>query len=106
GLCEQHGALPLRPEVFRRLDRVDAVLIDPRALDIDALRIARITGAPEADLTVIWRWADAQLAAGLLRGGRNQLFGGCPGNGHGATELEVLVRHAHHPLAGAVVAEA
>jgi len=106
GLCEQHGALPLRPEVFRRLDRVDAVLIDPRALDIDALRIARITGAPEADLTVIWRWADAQLAAGLLRSGRNQLAGGWPGNGHGATELEVLVRHAHHPLAGAVVAEA
>nr|WP_235653699.1 HAD-IC family P-type ATPase [Mycolicibacter icosiumassiliensis] len=31
-LVEQHSALPLRPEGMRRLDRVDAVLIDPRLL--------------------------------------------------------------------------
>nr|WP_241178730.1 HAD-IC family P-type ATPase [Mycobacterium sp. P7213] len=31
-LVEQHAALPLRPEGVRRLDRVDAVLIDPRLL--------------------------------------------------------------------------
>ncbi|MGV0732060.1 cation-translocating P-type ATPase [Mycolicibacter sinensis] len=31
-LVEQHAALPLRPEGLRRLDRVDAVLIDPRVL--------------------------------------------------------------------------
>jgi magnesium-transporting ATPase (P-type) len=31
-LVEQHAALPLRPEGLRRLDRVDAVLIDPRLL--------------------------------------------------------------------------
>lgn len=31
-LVEQHSALPLRPEGVRRLDRVDAVLIDPRLL--------------------------------------------------------------------------
>lgn len=31
-LVEQHDALPLRPEGLRRLDRVDAVLIDPRLL--------------------------------------------------------------------------
>ncbi|WP_408066724.1 cation-translocating P-type ATPase [[Mycobacterium] crassicus] len=29
-LVEQHAALPLNPEGLRRLDRVDAVLIDPR----------------------------------------------------------------------------
>lgn len=31
-LVEQHAALPLRPDGLRRLDRVDAVLIDPRLL--------------------------------------------------------------------------
>ncbi|WP_372508935.1 cation-translocating P-type ATPase [Mycolicibacter terrae] len=31
-LVQQHGALPLRPDGLRRLDRVDAVLIDPRLL--------------------------------------------------------------------------
>lgn len=31
-LVEQHAALPLRPEGLRRLDRIDAVLIDPRVL--------------------------------------------------------------------------
>lgn len=31
-LVEQHSALPLRPEGVRRLDRIDAVLIDPRLL--------------------------------------------------------------------------
>lgn len=31
-LVEQHAALPLRPDGLRRLDQVDAVLIDPRLL--------------------------------------------------------------------------
>ncbi|MGV0624781.1 cation-translocating P-type ATPase [Mycolicibacter minnesotensis] len=31
-MVEQHEALPLHPEGLRRLDRVDAVLIDPRVL--------------------------------------------------------------------------
>ncbi|MCV7086768.1 cation-translocating P-type ATPase [Mycolicibacter hiberniae] len=31
-MVQQHAALPLRPDSLRRLDRVDAVLIDPRLL--------------------------------------------------------------------------
>lgn len=37
-LVEQHAALPLRPEGLRRLDRVDALLIDPRLLYRGAAR--------------------------------------------------------------------
>ena len=37
-LVEQHSALPLRPEGVRRLDRVDAVLIDPRLLSHGSAR--------------------------------------------------------------------
>lgn len=37
-LVDQHAALPLRPEGLRRLDRVDAVLIDPRVLSHGAVR--------------------------------------------------------------------
>lgn len=29
GLADQHAVLPLRPESLRRLDRVDAIVIDP-----------------------------------------------------------------------------
>ncbi|WP_240918894.1 metal transporter [Rhodococcus sp. 14C212] len=32
GLVDRHGVLPLRPEALRRLDRVDAVVIDPQVL--------------------------------------------------------------------------
>jgi magnesium-transporting ATPase (P-type) len=32
GLADEHGVVPLRPESLRRLDKVDAILIDPRAL--------------------------------------------------------------------------
>ena len=48
-------------EALRRLDRVDAVLIDPRALWGDDLRVSRIRGAPEADRAAIWQWAHGQL---------------------------------------------
>lgn len=37
-LVDQHAALPLRPEGLRRLDRVDAVLIDPRVLSHGSVR--------------------------------------------------------------------
>jgi cation-transporting P-type ATPase I len=50
-------AVVLRPEALRRLDRVDAVLIDPRALVVDELRVSRIRGAPEHDRVAVWQWA-------------------------------------------------
>ncbi|EUA68741.1 metal cation transporting p-type ATPase CtpH domain protein [Mycobacterium xenopi 4042] len=43
--------LPLRPEILRRLDRVDVLIIDPRVLCTDRLRVVRVRGADEDELS-------------------------------------------------------
>ena len=54
GLADRHHLLALWADALRRLDRVDAVLIDPRALSVDELWVSRIRGAPEHDRAAIW----------------------------------------------------
>jgi cation-transporting P-type ATPase I len=95
-LAARHGVLPLHPEALRRLDRVDTVLVDPRALCIDELRVSRIRGSPERDRAAIWDWARQQIDSGKLTTGW-----------HSAAHpsAEVLIRHVHHPLASATLAE-
>jgi H+-transporting ATPase len=106
GLSDAHGVLTLRPEALRRLDRVDAVLIDPSALAGNHLRVSRIRGAAERDRAAIWQWAQTHLEAGSLTSGWNRVGGPWAPNGDGRPAVQVLVRPAHHPLASAVVAEA
>lgn len=102
GLADRHGVLPLRPEVFRRLDRVDAVVLDPRALCCDELRVARIRDVPEHDRPMVWQWAQDQFDCGALQPGWQPVTRSLSGkDGYGA----VLVRFAHHPLASAVLGE-
>ncbi|MBV9512806.1 MAG: HAD-IC family P-type ATPase, partial [Mycobacteriaceae bacterium] len=105
-LSDDHQALVLRSEALRRLDRVDAVVIDPRALAGDHLRVSRIRGAAERDRAAIWQWATEQLEAGGLTAGWNAVGGPWATNGNGRSAAQVLVRHAHHPLASAVIGEA
>ncbi|MCW2689073.1 MAG: P-type ATPase, translocating, partial [Mycobacterium sp.] len=105
GLADQHGVLPLRPESLRRLDRVDAVLIDPRVLFSDELRLSRIRGAPERERTAAWQWAQGQLDRGALQGGWHQVRDEQATGRNGRAPVEVLVRNTHHPLASALVAE-
>nr|WP_250578429.1 hypothetical protein [Mycobacterium tuberculosis] len=57
GLADQHAVLPLRPESLRRLDRVDAIVIDPRVLCTDDLRVARIRGCGADELSTAWNRA-------------------------------------------------
>lgn len=102
GLADRHGVLTLRPQVFRRLDRVDAVVLDPRALCCDELRVTRIRDVPERDRARVWQWAQDQLDRGALRPGWQQVARAVSGNGRGSA---VLVRSAHHPLASAVLGE-
>ena len=76
GLADQHVVLPLRPESLRRLNKVDAIVIDPRVLCTDTLRAARIRGADESELSagVESRPAHAgekQPAPGLAPGARD-----------------------------------
>lgn len=102
GLADQHGVLPLRPQAFRRLDRIDAVVLDPRALCCDELRVVRIRDVPEHERVVVWQWAQDQLACGALQPGLQPVTRSVSGNGRRST---VLVRYAHHPLASAVLGE-
>ncbi|ORA27840.1 HAD-IC family P-type ATPase [Mycobacterium aquaticum] len=95
GLADR-GVLTLRPAALRSLDRIDAVVLDPRALEVDELRIGRIRDVEEGDRGSVWRWAQEELGRGGLRPGW-QPVRGAPG--------EVLVRPAHHPLAGALIGE-
>jgi magnesium-transporting ATPase (P-type) len=50
GLAGRHAVLPLRPDSLRRLESVDVVIIDPRVLRGDRLRLVRRGTGTEAAL--------------------------------------------------------
>ncbi|ORW01113.1 haloacid dehalogenase [Mycobacterium kyorinense] len=100
GLSERHGVLPLRPHSLRRLDQVDALLVDPRVLCTDKLRVVRVRGARDDELAEAWERAqsllddaDAGLGWHRVPGGRGR-------------RVEALICPTHDPLAPAVMAEA
>ncbi|MGA9674016.1 MAG: cation-translocating P-type ATPase, partial [Mycobacterium sp.] len=104
GLADQHAVLPLRPESLRRLDKIDAIVIDPRILCTDTLRVARIRGADDTELTAAWNRAQLMLEKNSLRPGWRAvrgISGSQPNAG-----VEALFLPVHDPLASAVVAEA
>ena len=104
GLADRHAVLPLRPEALRRLDRVDAVVIDPRVLCTNSSRVARISGADERELSAAWNRAQLVLEKNGLRAGWRPVPGISANEPD--SEVEALFRPAHDPLASAVVAEA
>ena len=93
--------MPLRSEALRRLDRVDVVLIDPRALTIGELRVGHVRGVPDDEVVRVWQWAREQIDAGLIGAGWHPVpsVDGRRGDG------EVCIRFADHPLAGAIIRE-
>jgi len=99
GLADRHTALPLRPDGLRRLDRVDTLVIDPRVLCSPELRLSRIRGVDGHEVAAAWHRAQEKLVHDGLPSGWHRV--GAP---HGAAE--VLVQHAHLPMASAVIAEA
>jgi H+-transporting ATPase len=102
GLAERHGVLPLEPEALRRLDRVDAVLIDPRAVCTDELHVASIRDVADHHRAAVWQWAQDEIDRGAIGLGWHPVLST---NGRGPAG-EVLVRNANHPLASAVLREA
>ena len=76
GLAQQHAVLALRPASLRLLKKVDAIVIDPRVLCTDTLRVAGIRGADESELAAAWNRAQLMLEktqhpTGLARGTRD-----------------------------------
>ncbi|AKN15332.1 haloacid dehalogenase [Mycobacterium haemophilum DSM 44634] len=104
GLADQHSALLLRPEGLGRLDRVDAIVIDPRVLCSDLLRVAQVRGVDDDELSAMWNRAQIMLAHHRLRPGWHRVPGVSASQPD--TVVEALFRPALHPLAAAVIAEA
>ena len=100
GLADHHAVLPLNPQSLRRLDRVDALLIDPRVLCTDTLRVVRVRGADEDELSPAWHRAQLLLEKRGLRVGWHPVPGG-PAD----AKIEALIGPTHDPLASAVLAE-
>ena len=69
GLADQHGVLSLRPEALRRLDCIDAVVVDPRVLLTDQLRVGRLRSVPDRDRRAVWQWGQEQVRNGALTPG-------------------------------------
>ena len=102
GLAEQHAVLPLRPEKLRWLDRIDALLIDPRVLCTNTLRVVRVRGADEDEMSPGMEPRSA--AAGEARPAR-RLAAGSRGTARDRDRVEALIGPTHDPLASAVLAE-
>jgi magnesium-transporting ATPase (P-type) len=101
GLAGRHAVLALRPESLRRLDRVDALLVDPRVLFTDELRVVRVRGIDEDEFAAVsaaWNRAQALLAEPGL----------CPGWRPlpGAQGVEALIGPSIDPVAPAVLGQA
>ncbi|ODR11961.1 haloacid dehalogenase [Mycobacterium shimoidei] len=98
GLAEHHGVLPLRPESLRRLDKVDALLIDPRVLYSDTLRVVGVRGARPDKLSAAWSRAQKLLDDPGIQPGWQPV--------PGMAGVDALIHPAQHPLAAAVVTQA
>ncbi|BBY17296.1 metal cation transporting ATPase H [Mycolicibacterium litorale] len=102
GFTAQHGGLVLHPRALRTLDRIDTVVIDPRALHTDEVMVSRVRGLTNSHRSRAWQAARKALADGRLTTGWHPMSE-VPDAGE---EGEVLVSHVRDPHAAAVVAEA
>ncbi|MEB3031463.1 cation-translocating P-type ATPase [[Mycobacterium] nativiensis] len=102
GLANNDEALQIDPDSLRRLDRIDVVILDPRVLRSESLRLVRLRGSGEKDLAA-WERAQAMLAAGDLQPGWHPVAGTRRSKGRPVTEA--LFAPAPHPLAAATLAE-
>ncbi|MBI2709252.1 MAG: cation-translocating P-type ATPase [Actinobacteria bacterium] len=103
GLADRHAVLPLRPESLRRLDKVDALLIDPRVLCSEKTRVVRVRGARDGELLKAWTYAQELLDEGATPGW-HPLRATAADDGDGT--VEALIAPAPHPLASAVITQA
>ncbi|XJF12751.1 cation-translocating P-type ATPase [Mycobacterium sp. AMU20-3851] len=106
GLADRCGALPLRSGALRLLDRIDTVVVDPRVLATDELRIGRFRHVADRDRAAVWQWAQARLQTGELTAGWHRVakdFARDETNGR--VGGQVLVCSRHDPLASGVLGE-
>ncbi|HTY34882.1 cation-translocating P-type ATPase [Mycobacterium sp.] len=102
GLTTRHDALVLRPRALRTLDRIDAIMIDPRALYTEELTVSRVLGVEDSARTRAWEAVRAALDSDGVQPGWHQLAD-IPGAGDSG---EALISPARDPFAAAVLTEA
>uniref|UniRef100_UPI003899AC4A cation-translocating P-type ATPase n=1 Tax=Mycobacterium sp. HUMS_1102779 TaxID=3383487 RepID=UPI003899AC4A len=102
GLTARHDALVLRPGALRVLDRIDAIMIDPRALYTDELTVSRVLGVQNSERAQAWEAVRAALESDGLQPGWHRLAD-IPGAGESG---EALISPVRDPFAAAVLTEA
>lgn len=102
GLTEHHDTVIVRARALRALDRVDVIVIDPRALYTDELAVTRVRGVGNSQRTSAWQAAQAALQDGALGPGWRR----CSSIPSAGKTGEVLVSPLRDPLASAVVGAA
>jgi magnesium-transporting ATPase (P-type) len=102
GLNTHHDALVLSPRALRVLDRVDTIVVDPRALYTEELMISRVRGLENSHRSTAWEAARVALDAGQLGPGWHPLSS-IPDAGDTG---EALVSPIRDPYASALLAEA
>ena len=102
GLTARHDALVLRPRTLRALDRIDAIMVDPRALYTDELMVSRVLGVENSRRAQAWEAVRAALDNDGLKPGWHRLAD-IPGAGSSG---EALISPVRDPFAAAVLTEA
>ncbi|MGV0834423.1 cation-translocating P-type ATPase [Mycolicibacterium thermoresistibile] len=102
GLTTHHDVVVMRPRALRHLDRIDAIVIDPRALHTDELAVTRMEGVDAAQRTGAWAAVQDVLDRDGLSPGWHRLST-IRGAGRAG---RVLISPVRDPLATAVVTEA
>src|SRR5262249_8451501 len=76
GPAAQHAVSALRPDSLRRLDQVNALVIDPRVLCDNKLRVVGLRGAGESEFSKAWTRAQDLLDDSDLQPGWHPVPGG------------------------------
>ncbi|MEU5841370.1 cation-translocating P-type ATPase [Rhodococcus sp. NPDC047139] len=105
GLAER-GVLVLRSKSLRRLDRVDALVVDPRALYTTQLSVTRVSGVSENNRTRVWNAARAAVERGALGPGPHPVSAVPDLELDGDEQARVLVGYVHDRFAASVLAAA
>ncbi|MDP9092940.1 MAG: cation-translocating P-type ATPase, partial [Actinomycetota bacterium] len=108
GLSARCGSLVLRPSALRRLDRIDAVVLDPRALVGSQLSVAEVRGVEGIARTRVWQAAGEDVNDGLLGPGWHPLSAMSPAHEleNVPADVRVLISPLRDPLSEVLVAAA
>lgn len=106
-LADRDGVLILRPDALRRLDRVDALLIDPAVLLSAHLTVSEVQGVVGELRSRVWSAAQSDVADGFLPPGWHPARGLSPAHDlNVGDEVRLLVSAVADPLAAAVLTAA